>query len=72
MKFLLVFAALIFVVSGSVLGQAGGIALFSDPAYIDCFFFDDHAALITIYAVHVATPVAVACQWMVAEGDGFG
>jgi hypothetical protein len=39
---------------------------------MDCYFYDTQAALVTIYAVHVATPGAVASQWMVIEGDGFG
>ncbi len=57
--------------ASAVFGQAGGIALFADPTYIDCSFIDAGAALVIIYAVHVGTPGAAGCQWMVAEGGGF-
>ena len=71
MRLFVIFTMCILLCAGVAFGQAGGIGLYPDAAYMSCDYTDDTAALVPIYVVHKYTPGATAAQFMVVPGGGF-
>ncbi|UCG52169.1 MAG: hypothetical protein JSW58_01030 [Candidatus Latescibacterota bacterium] len=70
MKLASVIALVALLGAGAVFGQAGSIGLFSDTYGTNCSLYDQIPGLVSVYAVHVSTSGATACQFRVEDGPG--
>ena len=71
MRRLLAISLLIAMAPGFAYGQAGVIALYVDPTYVDCDIMDFAPALVPVYVVHKLCPGATASRFMIAASGDF-